>query len=61
MLTNRGGTNLTFVYSGGDLGRELEIAGVQAGVDWGLNEVVKVSTMVLAITKVYHPPKQAAE
>jgi hypothetical protein len=42
MLTNIGGTNLSFVYSGGDLGRELELAGVQAGVDWGLNEVVKV-------------------
>jgi len=42
MLTNIGGTNLTFVYSGGDLGRELELAGVKAGVDWGLNEVVKI-------------------
>jgi monoamine oxidase len=42
MLTNMGGTNLTYVYSGGDLGHELEVAGVKAGVDWGLNEVVKV-------------------
>ncbi len=42
MLTNMGGTNLTYVYSGGDLGRELELAGVKAGVDWGLNEVVKI-------------------
>jgi len=42
MLTNIGGTNLTFVYSGGNLGRELELAGVKAGVDWGLNEVVKI-------------------
>ena len=42
MLTNIGGTNLTFVYSGGDLGRELELAGIKAGVDWGLNEVVKI-------------------
>jgi monoamine oxidase len=42
MLTNIGGTHLTFVYSGGKLGRELELAGVKAGVDWGLNEVVKI-------------------
>jgi len=42
MLTNIGGTNLTLVYSGGDLGRELELAGVRAGVEWGLNEVVKL-------------------
>jgi len=42
MLTNIGGTNLTYVYSGGNLGRELELAGVKAGVDWGLNEVVKI-------------------
>jgi len=42
MLTNIGGTNLTFVYSGGDSGRELELVGVQAGMDWGLNEVVKI-------------------
>jgi monoamine oxidase len=41
MLTNIGGTNLSYVYSGGDLCRELELAGVKAGVDWGLNEVVK--------------------
>ncbi len=42
MLTNIGGTNLTYVYSGGDFGRELELAGVKAGVDWGLNQVVKI-------------------
>ena len=42
ILTNSGGTNLTFVYSGGDLGRELELAGARAGVEWGLNEVVKI-------------------
>ncbi len=42
MLTNIGGTNLTFVSSGGDLGRELELAGVKAGLDWGLSEVVKI-------------------
>ncbi|MCF8067119.1 MAG: FAD-dependent oxidoreductase [Desulfobacterales bacterium] len=41
ILTNIGGTNLSYVYSGGDLGRELEIAGFEAGVEWGLNEVVK--------------------
>ncbi|MCF8067124.1 MAG: FAD-dependent oxidoreductase [Desulfobacterales bacterium] len=41
MLTNMGGTNLSYVYSGGDLGRELELAGFEAGVEWGLNEVVK--------------------
>jgi len=42
MLTNIGGTNLTFLYTGGDFGRELERAGVKAGVDWGLNEIVKI-------------------
>ena len=42
MLTNIGGTNLTLVYSGGNLGRDLELAGVKAGVDWGLSEVVKI-------------------
>ena len=41
MLTNIGGTNLTYIYSGGDLGHELEAAGIKAGVEWGLNEVVK--------------------
>jgi len=38
ILSNIGGTNLSFMYSGGDLGRELEIAGIKAGVDFGLNE-----------------------
>jgi len=42
MLTNMGGTNLTYVYTGGDFGRELELAGVNAAVEWGLNEVVKI-------------------
>jgi len=42
LLTNIGGSNLTYVYSGGKLGREMELNGVKAGVDWGLNEVVKV-------------------
>ncbi|MCP4579807.1 MAG: FAD-dependent oxidoreductase, partial [Deltaproteobacteria bacterium] len=42
MLTNMGGTNLTYVYTGGDFGRELELAGVKAGVDWGLSQVVKI-------------------
>jgi len=42
MLTNMGGTNLTYLYTGGDFGLELERAGIKAGVDWGLNEVVKI-------------------
>jgi len=42
MLTNIGGTNLTYIYTGGDFGRELELAGIKAGVDWGLNEVVNI-------------------
>jgi len=42
MLTNIGGTNLSYIYTGGDFGRELEVAGVKAGVDWGLNEIVNI-------------------
>ncbi len=42
MLTNMGGTNLTYVYTGGDFGRELELAGVKAAVDWGVNQVVNI-------------------
>ncbi len=42
MLTNMGGTNLTYIYTGGDFGRELELAGVNAAVEWGVNEVVKI-------------------
>jgi len=42
MLTNMGGTNLTYVYTGGDFGRELELAGIKAAVEWGVNEVVKI-------------------
>jgi len=42
MLTNSGGTNLTYIYTGGDFGRELELAGVNAAVEWGVNEVAKI-------------------
>jgi len=42
VLTNIGGTNLSFMYTGGDLGRELEIAGIKAGVDFGLNELSNI-------------------
>jgi len=42
MLTNIGGTNLSYIYTGGDFGKELEQAGIKAGVDWGLNEMVRI-------------------
>jgi len=42
MLTNMGGTNLMYIYTGGDFGRELELAGIKAAVDWGLNQVVNI-------------------
>jgi len=42
MLTNMGGTNLTYIYTGGDFGRELELAGVKAAVEWGVNEVANI-------------------
>lgn len=42
MLTNMGGTNLSYLYTGGDFGKELENAGVKASVDWALNEIVNI-------------------
>ncbi len=42
MLTNMSGTNLSYLYTGGDFGRELETAGVKAAVDWGVNEVANL-------------------
>ena len=40
-LTNISGTALTFGYVGGSFGRELEIAGVEAAVDFALEELKK--------------------
>ncbi len=42
MLTNMGGTNLSYLYTGGDFGKELETAGVKASVDWALDEIAKL-------------------
>ena len=41
-LSNISGSNLTFGYSGGRFGRELERAGVEATVDFGLSELRKI-------------------
>ena len=42
MLSNVSGTNLMFCYVGGSFGRELEMAGAEAAVDFGLGEVRKI-------------------
>jgi len=42
MLTNMGGTNLSYLYTGGDFGAELETAGVNAGIDWALGEIANI-------------------
>lgn len=42
VITNISGTPLTFVSTGGDLSRDLEIAGVEAAVDYGLRELIKI-------------------
>ena len=41
-LSNISGSNLMFGYSGGRFGRELERAGVEATVDFGLSELRKI-------------------
>ena len=47
IMTNLGGTNeggkpLSFMYSGGSHGRELELAGIDAAVEYGLFEIVNM-------------------
>lgn len=42
IITNVSGTRLNFIWTGGDLSRDLETAGVEAAVDYGLQELIKV-------------------